>query len=436
MNRHVSLLRGNPVVWGCVMIALLVTAPVVSAKIIDAKEVGAKADGVADDGPMIQKALDQAAGLGGGEVYLPAGTYRVEGSLTVPSGVALSGVWQAPHHQDQAWGTVLHAVGHRGQADGPPLIQLAPSSTLKGITVYYPDQRLDDIQPYPWTIQGRGMHGSVIDVTLVNAYQGIDFGTYANELHLIRNVYGCCLRKGIYIDGCTDIGRIENVHFNPHFWARADVPEVKRIKNFQGLIDYLNTHCEAFIFGRTDWEYVLNTFAFGFDKCYKFIKTDRGACNGNFLGIGADGGRYAVWVEATQPPGLLITNGEFVTFAKDDPTEIMIADTFDGVVQFNNCSFWGPTDRCALVKGKGYVSFQQCNFVQWGYKGENAHALHIEGGSVSVTNCFFRQPRPQIYLGKDIQSAAIVGNHIMGEIKVTNKSNAPVEMGLNVSIPK
>ena len=44
------------------------------------------------------------------------------------------------------------------------------------------------------------MHGSVVDVTLVNAYQGIDFGTHRNELHYIRNVFGCCLRKGIYID--------------------------------------------------------------------------------------------------------------------------------------------------------------------------------------------------------------------------------------------
>ncbi|MGC9327882.1 MAG: glycosyl hydrolase family 28-related protein, partial [Candidatus Hinthialibacter sp.] len=324
------------------------------------KDYGALGDGVVDDGPAIGRALDAAAKAGGGEVFLPAGKYRIADSLSVPSGVTLRGVWQAPHHADQAWGTALLAVGHRGDEKGPALIQLAPSSAVKGLTIYYPDQRLDDVQPYPWAIQGRGMHGSVIDVTLVNAYQGIDFGTHRNELHYIRNVYGCCLRRGIYIDGCTDIGRIENVHFNPHYWARAQVDDAERVKDFRGLIDYLNTNAEVFIFGRTDWEYVHNTFAFGFDKCYKFIETERGACNGNFLGLGADGGHYAVWVEATQPAGLLITNGEFVTFAKDDPIEIVTTPSFKGLVQFSNCSFWGPTDRCAQIEGQGFVSFQQC----------------------------------------------------------------------------
>ncbi|MGI6458354.1 MAG: glycosyl hydrolase family 28-related protein [bacterium] len=401
---------------------------------INVRDLEAKGDGKNNDGPAIQKALDQAGQAGGGVVFLPAGKYRVEDHLVVPSGVTLQGVWTAPHHQDQTWGTVILAVGHRGEADGPALIQLKPSAAVKGITFYYPEQRLESVVPYPWTIQGEGMHGSVVDVTLVNAYQGIDFGTHRNELHYIRNVFGCCLRKGIYIDGCTDIGRIENVHFNPHYWARAQVPEEERIKNFQLLIDHLNTNLEAFIFGRTDWEYVLNTFAFGFDKCYKFIQTERGACNGNFVGIGADGGRFAVWLEATQPPGLLITNGEFVTFAGDDPIEIVATETFKGVAQFNNCSFWGPTDHCAKIEGNGYISFQQCNFVQWGYKKEGAHALYLDGGRVSVQNCFFQQAREQILIGPRVKSAVITGNQFTGPIVIDNKSESPVEISGNVTV--
>ena len=40
--------------------------------------------------------------------------------------------------------------------------------------------------------------------------------------------------------------------------------------------------------GRSDWEYFLDTFCFGYSIGYHFIKTDSGAMNGNFLGIGAD----------------------------------------------------------------------------------------------------------------------------------------------------
>ena len=43
---------------------------------------------------------------------------------------------------------------------------------------------------------------------------------------------------------------------------------------------------------RTDWEYVFNTFAFGYAIGYHFIETSTGSMNGNFLGIGSD---LSVW---------------------------------------------------------------------------------------------------------------------------------------------
>ena len=48
------------------------------------------------------------------------------------------------------------------------------------------------------------------------------------------------------------------------------------------------THGRSFVFARTDWEYVFNTFSYGYALGYHFIQTKSGACNGNFLGIGAD----------------------------------------------------------------------------------------------------------------------------------------------------
>ncbi|MEW6237187.1 MAG: glycosyl hydrolase family 28-related protein [Candidatus Omnitrophota bacterium] len=400
----------------------------------NAIDFGVKADGAADDGPAIQKALNAAAEAGGGEVLLPAGKYRIADSLAVPAGVTLSGVWQAPHHEDQVWGTALFAVGHRGEEDGPALIRLAPNAAVKGMTIYYPEQRLDSIQPYPWAIEGTGMHGSVMDLTLVNAYQGIKFGA-PHELHYIRNIFGCVLRRGIFIDGCTDIGRIENVHFNPHYWARANVPALEKIRDINALVPYLNEKVEAFIFGRTDWEYVLNTFAFGFDKCYKFIKTKAGACNGNFLGIGADGGHHALWVEASQHPGLLITNGEFVTFEGEKPTEIITTESFDGVLQLTNCAFWGPAHRNAVIQGKGFVSFHQCNFNAWGKNDDKAESLRIEGGSISISSNNFNLSKPHIFLGPNVMSAVIMGNTFTGEKRIDNQSQGEVEIGLNVSRP-
>lgn len=38
--------------------------------------------------------------------------------------------------------------------------------------------------------------------------------------------------------------------------------------------------------GRSDWEYVFNTFAFAYSIGYHFIERATGSMNGNFLGIG------------------------------------------------------------------------------------------------------------------------------------------------------
>ena len=388
-------------------------------------------DGSSDVTEFIQGSLDEAA-KSRGEVFLHAGRYRLDGSLTIPPGVTLSGTWIAPHHARLNTGTVLMAYGGRGQEDGQPLIKLSPSSTLRQLTIFYPEQKIEDIRPYPWTIQGGGMHNSVMNVTLVNPYKGIDIGTHHNELHYLRNIFGCPLKKGIYINGCTDIGRIENVHFNPHFWSRDEGDGEPRPDGGK-LIDYLLAEGEAFIFGRTDWEYVLNTFCYGYRIGYHFVGTEEGACNGNFLGIGADGTQNAVVVNKAAPYGLLITNGEFVSMRAEDPVEIVVGPENSGVVQFNNCAFWGPSNQIARIEGSGSVSFAQCNFVQWDHAKKDLPAIKANGGSLTVQSCNFQRNRRHIYLGPDHNSAVIFGNQMKGEVKIENECSGDVQIGFNVA---
>lgn len=42
-------------------------------------------------------------------------------------------------------------------------------------------------------------------------------------------------------------------------------------------------HGRAFVFARTDWEYVLNTFVFGMAVGYHFVSSSSGSCNGEAL---------------------------------------------------------------------------------------------------------------------------------------------------------
>lgn len=425
------------------MNALLLTAlagiallSVSASGAINVKDFGAKGDGIADDSAAIQKALNTANEKGGGKVELGVGKFRLDNPLSVPEGVTLSGVWEEPHHAQLKKGTVfLVYAGKSRENSSPALITLNPSSAVKGITFFYPEQRIPGTLPYPWTIQGKGMHGSVANCTFVNPYKAIDFGTNPNELHFIRNCFGCPLKVGVFIDQCTDIGRIENVHFNPHYWGRA---EVEGIPDWNALLKYLNENLIAFDFGRSDWEYVLNTFVFGAKIGYHFYEskgvTNSGTTNGNFLGIGADWCDRAIKVDNCQPIGLLITNGEFVG-AKGAKAMTEIASTNSGVIQYNNCSFWGPSEIIALMDGTGTVNYQQCNFLNYVDQRTGAYTLEATSGNLTVQNCRFAVDGPDIRLGKGVKTAIIAMSRFQGAKDILNESEgADVQEGLNVVV--
>jgi hypothetical protein len=396
--------------------------------VFSVRDFGAKGDGKTDDTAAFQKALDAAGRAGGGIVYAPRGNYLFAGSLNVPPAVTLRGVWESvPAHngiRDRGLpkptddGTTFLVTGGAGSEDGPPFITLNHNSTLKGVVIYYPDQNpAEEPKPYPYAIAMRGKNPAVLAVELLNPYNGIDASR--NERHLIRDVHGQPLRRGIFVDAIYDIGRIENVHFNP-WWSMQ--PK---------LFEWQLAHGEAFIIGRSDWQYIFNTFCYGYHVGYRFIKTQTGACNGNFLGIGADACHTAVLVEETQPPGLLITNGEFVAFRGPDPTMVRVGTNHTGVVRFVNCSFWGPCERIAEVAGRGTVGFSDCTFVQWDRNRQGRTALEFRSGNALVRGCEFRENKPHITLGPAVQRAVITGNLLRGPLRVSNQSTGRVILSDN-----
>ena len=394
------------------------------------RSFGALGDRETDDTAAFQKALDAAEKAGGGGVYAPRGNYFFASHLNVPKAVTLAGVWQSvPAHngiRDRGTpkptddGTTFLVTGDAGREDGPAFITLNTNSTLKGVVLYYPQQNVDDEpKPYPWAIAMRGKNPAVLAVEMLNPYNGID--ATRNERHLIRDVQGQPIRRGVMVDDIYDIGRIENVHFNP-WWST-------RPKLFKWQME----NGEAFIFGRSDWQYVYNTFCFGYKIGYKFIRTKAGVCNGNFLGIGADDCYTALLVEECAPYGLLITNGEFVSFHGPDPTMIEVSENNRGSIRFVNCAFWGACNQIAKIGGSGTVGFSDCTFTQWGGKEGNRPAIQAQSGTVLISGCEFRQNRPQIRLGKDVDRAIIAENIFTGSERINNQSKGNVQLGLNVS---
>ena len=131
--------------------------------------------------------------------------------------------------------------------------------------------------------------------------------------------------------------------------------------------------------------------------------------------------------------GLLITNGEFVSFHGPDPTMVEVHDSCTGSVRFVNCAYWGPCHQIARIAGRGTVAFGDCTFVQWDAKKEGRAALQVKSGSVMVRGCEFQRNKPQIELGADVRRAVITGNLITGKPRIANNSTGTVVIANNAA---
>ena len=411
----IGLLAPAVVSWRCVA-ADTAASSAATEGVFSAKSAGAKADGVTDDTAAIQSALDQAS-KAGGRVWLPPARYLVKGSLHIPPGVTLQGVEESPVWTEPLTGSIILATGGRDNEDGPALFELGHSSAVRGVTVFYPEQIVTNIHPYSWTFHLQGHDNTVENVTLINSYNGIRIGPEGNVRHRIRSVYGCVLRRGIFVDACSDIGRIENVQFHCHWWTAASVGG-----EWKPVHEFMWKNCEAFIFGRTDWEYVNNTFVFPVNVGYRFLKTKAGAANGQFSGIGADEAQVCVKVEEIQPMGLLISNGQFVCMHGDTRIPVLVESTCRGSVRLVDCAFWGPNRQCVVSHSKSFVSLSDCYLSSTGRaKNPGVSLIEADGGKLQVRGCSFGTDEPGIALKPGLKHAIITENNGVRGVAIANE---------------
>jgi len=400
--------------------------PPTFGQVVDARQHGAKGDGQSDDTQAIQAALDRAR-TSTPACYLPPGLYRIGGALTVPPGVTLVGASGGVPHSEHPIGTVLLAFGGRGQPDGEPLVTLKPNAVVRNLVIHYPEQTLSEVVPYPWTIRADGELCQVLELTITNPYRAIDLGTKWNELHLVRNVFACPLNIGVYIDQCTDIGRIENVHFNPNFWTRMALKPA-----FPGgdIKAYLEKNLVGFKIGKTDWEFISNSFVIFPRIGFHFDDFGHGPGNAVITQSGSDICPVAVRVDRTQShAGVQFVNGQFMSTVEIGPRN-------QGPVKFTNCGFWGTEATREQIRHEGPSSLvlSACHFIGWDHAGKGDPCVRAAGGRLMVNACEFMDggKRP-IALEKGLKAATICGCAFRQEPGVENQSGADVKVSGNTT---
>ncbi|MDF2540499.1 MAG: hypothetical protein K0S47_217 [Herbinix sp.] len=360
---------------------------------------GAKNDGtITDNTTAIQKALDDAS-KEGGIVFLPPGKYRVDGSLTIPSGVELRGAMEnssVPHGE----GSILEVYGGENNPDADPFLIMEERSGLRGITIDYPNQKYTgtkevepDYQPvpYPYTIQGRGSDIYIINVGLRAAYQGIDLSTYRCDNHYVDYVTGHVFNTGVTVGGNCNNGKISNLQFNVIVYACGSEAKFGSFANSpQGvsnkpLYQHAAEHLEFLTLGDCTGEILYNNFNYGSDKgIILTTEGNGGPMDGISLGLGLDADRKGLYLSK----GLATSSFDFINTQivslGDSATTYLYSEgnnSFD--ITLFNSDYWGnPGNGIVFMENSGTLCLQSANFL---HPGQNMFAL-LKGGLLSIEN--------------------------------------------------
>ena len=215
--------------------------------------------GQSDSSSAIQNALNECHKNGGGTVFLPAGTYRITKNITVPAFVCLRGDWQDPDEGNE-YGTVILADVKSKSSTEEGLFILSGSAGVYGVTVYYPEQSVDNPKPYPATFFVREntnqgfMASTVKNVTVVNGYEGIrTHRTINHEQLTVENFKATCLSVGLYLTNSSDVGTCTNIVVSPDYWAPFAKAKGYTAPDQSKLTAYTRANAAGFMIGDLEW---------------------------------------------------------------------------------------------------------------------------------------------------------------------------------------
>ena len=370
-----------------------------SSRLFSVTDFGAIADGNTDNTAAFAAAL-AAAGEGGGVVYVPAGLYRLDGTLTVPAGVQLRGVFAVPCHT-LGGGSVLMTYGGKGEEDGTPFISLESGAGLFGLSLYYPEQSELTPVPYPYCVRSLGKNCYIINTVLVNPWQGVDFGTHPSDGHYISYISGAPIKNGIFCGNNSGDGWVENIQFNPHYLYRSPLPNHPTSNWTEFWHNQINYLC-ALVFGYNEREHLLGTFVFAAQHGLHFVLQDGKGTSGKFIGHGTDGGQNGLCIEGCGE--LELINTQLVTIeAEKERIYFQTSRRAPGIARVYNTLMWGAPHRAVVIEG-GNITFQQLNIVDSGKM-----ALTVSGGSARFESVFFYRNTDNVRVDDGACRCTLVG---------------------------
>jgi len=399
---------------------------VVASAVVTQAPFGAKPDGVTDCTSAVQTAIDAVTRAGGGVVYLPAGRYRFEGRLVLRAGLTLRGDWKEPNTNTgdvQGAGTILEPTEGRGKPDGAPFITVDGSTCVRNLSIWYPDQTIDDVAPYPWTIATDNRHGdnnyTVKNVTFVNCYSALRLGgNMGIGPTLVQNIYGTALSTGVFLDGAADTPHMALLHFGPQYWLGSGLgqrPDAGKLKK------YLLANATALDLGRADGLDVYRAAFDGYSIGVLSRKTKLGTPYGGFFGLNATHCNVGLSIEDIR------TGWQFTCCTFEGRTAAIWAkEGFHGQLQVNGCRLIAPGADALRSDGVGNVQLQNTSI--------DGRVIMTKQGVITMLACTLSGKASRVVIGPHVLRALILGsttkafvdNSSLGDVQVDPRPLASV----------
>ncbi len=402
--------------------------------------------GETDATVKIQQYLTELGNLGGGTLFLVPGRYRINGTLAVPTGVELRGAADfasIPKAVNTMFFVYTPVEAGKNEYTSTATVTLAENSGIRGIIFNYPEQHstyrptekvLDpvataengvdtfvqyyefDFIPYPYTIRGAGADVYVVNVSVRNGWNGIDFMTNRCDNHYVDYLSGHFFNRGLVVGNGSTGGYIRNFQFNYNSIQQAlseiwngfgGEPSTRELVSafHQPMQAQFQNNSIILQLGYVEDQLVYNCFNYSSMIGVHLIDEGGRAANARIFGHGVDYGNVSLQIEAAED--VEFTNMQLTAFnqcgdngntgrwavdqAKKPIYDIWLKDTFEGEITITNFVEWAPTPTAGVRVDSGTLNMYNAQFSH-----TKSHLFELNGDGVLniIGFCCDREDNP------------------------------------------
>jgi len=372
----------------------------VAAVVMDASRLPADPTNQ-DCSAAFSAALQEAASMGGGQVYVPAGQYLFTNRLEFPRNVVLRGDCGSVAGADKTVrGTILKVTYNGTNA----FIRLNDRAGLQNLSFWYPNQSLTSVVPYSATIDGSydtSGNPSTTDeiyiknINLVNAYVG--FAPQCNAVRVqVFGIYGSPLNLAVYQKDSSSVPLYTELNFSADYWAGSGLPGAPAKAVLQ---NYLRTNATGIKVGSSDNIFGVEWHVADYNRGFHFLNEGAGTINGNLYGLTSANCVTGLVAESTGLTFLINSSFQGSTAA------VTMNTLASQGLLFNGCAFNSGSDYDIDCQWNGNLPkglrFQHCTFQK---------KIFANSTDLSVVDCAFTCNGPTISLTNKTGSAIVAGN--------------------------